>query len=510
MRFALGVDEDLSAFLRAFARDPLIGRSLRRRPWLRARAPTRAVRGARVGDLRAADRVRARGRDRAAHGGRAGTALGGWEGGHSRLRDLPRRPCSPAPRPRCCSPSTSPARARSPSCAPRARSRAGASICTAPSTSRDGGGCEPSPGIGPWTVEMLALHGQGRHDQLPAGDVGLLKLVGRMLGGGDPHARAEEWQVRAVLRPLRRVGWSRRGAHAGSRRRSQPRAERAAAGFGSARARTRAAFAPHNQRECWAGVRRAHGVLRPASRAAASRRAIGYPHSSSVIRSGNSSAHIPCASHAIGLTRTSIGSCAALPALQKLVYWLLGQRQLGAARSASHGPWRAWSANSDANTSTALNDQSARPIGMCTRATAGRQRGKRSSRCADPGMRDAPARFPRQRSAEHPNRAGRSTLAGALSSHPAGNSCGFAHRTRLLGEQQHDAGTERGAVGSEMFLGERNAVQSLAANPRAGVAAEQRGTNTSGDAAGGARAATLATRRARSRKRPDAQPGRIA
>ena len=24
------------------------------------------------------------------------------------------------------------------------------------------------PGIGPWTVEMLALHGQGRHDQLPA------------------------------------------------------------------------------------------------------------------------------------------------------------------------------------------------------------------------------------------------------------------------------------------------------------------------------------------------------
>ena len=27
---------------------------------------------------------------------------------------------------------------------------------------------------------MLALHGQGRHDQVPAGDLGLLKLVGRL------------------------------------------------------------------------------------------------------------------------------------------------------------------------------------------------------------------------------------------------------------------------------------------------------------------------------------------
>ena len=35
MRFALGVDEDLSPFLRRFAGDELIGRSLRRRPWLR-------------------------------------------------------------------------------------------------------------------------------------------------------------------------------------------------------------------------------------------------------------------------------------------------------------------------------------------------------------------------------------------------------------------------------------------------------------------------------------------
>jgi 3-methyladenine DNA glycosylase/8-oxoguanine DNA glycosylase len=57
------------------------------------------------------------------------------------------------------------------------------------------------PGIGSWTVEMLALHGQGRHDQLPAGDLALLKLVGRLLSGGDPRARAQEHEVRELFLP---------------------------------------------------------------------------------------------------------------------------------------------------------------------------------------------------------------------------------------------------------------------------------------------------------------------
>jgi 3-methyladenine DNA glycosylase/8-oxoguanine DNA glycosylase len=48
---------------------------------------------------------------------------------------------------------------------------------------------------------MLALHGQGRHDQVPAGDVGLLKLVGRLLSGGDPYARARENEVREFFAP---------------------------------------------------------------------------------------------------------------------------------------------------------------------------------------------------------------------------------------------------------------------------------------------------------------------
>ena len=39
------------------------------------------------------------------------------------------------------------------------------------------------PEIGTWTVEMLALHGLGRLDVIPAGDLGYLKLIGRMTHG---------------------------------------------------------------------------------------------------------------------------------------------------------------------------------------------------------------------------------------------------------------------------------------------------------------------------------------
>jgi 3-methyladenine DNA glycosylase/8-oxoguanine DNA glycosylase len=55
------------------------------------------------------------------------------------------------------------------------------------------------PGVGSWTIEMLALVGQGRLDQVPAGDLGFIKLAGRLLSGGDPQARGTEDDVRALL-----------------------------------------------------------------------------------------------------------------------------------------------------------------------------------------------------------------------------------------------------------------------------------------------------------------------
>ena len=52
--------------------------------------------------------------------------------------------------------------------------------------------------IGPWTVEMLGLHGQGRMDVVPAGDLGFLKIIGR-LTTGNPRARADEAEVRGFF-----------------------------------------------------------------------------------------------------------------------------------------------------------------------------------------------------------------------------------------------------------------------------------------------------------------------
>ncbi|MCW3040063.1 MAG: DNA-3-methyladenine glycosylase 2 family protein, partial [Solirubrobacterales bacterium] len=70
------------------------------------------------------------------------------------------------------------------------------------------------PGIGTWTLDILATLGQGRLDRIPAGDLSFVKLVGRLRGGGDPYApRATEDEVRAFFAPYEE--WSAlAGAHA--------------------------------------------------------------------------------------------------------------------------------------------------------------------------------------------------------------------------------------------------------------------------------------------------------
>ena len=56
-------------------------------------------------------------------------------------------------------------------------------------------------GIGSWTLQKLALTGQARLDQIPAGDLAYLKLVGRLRSGGDPWARATEEEVLELFAP---------------------------------------------------------------------------------------------------------------------------------------------------------------------------------------------------------------------------------------------------------------------------------------------------------------------
>jgi 3-methyladenine DNA glycosylase/8-oxoguanine DNA glycosylase len=203
MRFALGVDDDLREFHAGFKGDPLIGRSLRGRPWLRVDRrpePFEALVWAVCEQLIEYERA-------AAIQGRLVAKLGrGWWGGGaeqwaSGLRDLPTATkvgtTAPAMLESC---DLTGGRAI-------ALRRAAREIASRRVDLHD---AEPErgwrqlraiPGIGAWTVEMLALRGQGRYDQLPAGDLGLLKLVGRILSGGDPRARADEAQVRQMFEP---------------------------------------------------------------------------------------------------------------------------------------------------------------------------------------------------------------------------------------------------------------------------------------------------------------------
>jgi 3-methyladenine DNA glycosylase/8-oxoguanine DNA glycosylase len=60
-------------------------------------------------------------------------------------------------------------------------------------------------GIGSWTIQSLAIGGQGRLDQLPAGDLAYLKLVGR-LTSDDPRSRATEEEVEEFFAPY--APWS--------------------------------------------------------------------------------------------------------------------------------------------------------------------------------------------------------------------------------------------------------------------------------------------------------------
>ena len=201
MRFALGVDEDLRGFVRRFARDPLIGRSLRARPWLRASRrpePFEALAWAICEQLIESERAAAIERRIVAALGRRGMDWDGVQGG---LHDLPSAGMLAGTAPALLqSLDLTGARALTLVRTAREVARGRVDLHSA-EHERGWRRLRAIPGIGAWTVEKLALHGQGRHDQVPAGDLALLKLVGRLLSGGDPHARAEEQQVRDFFAP---------------------------------------------------------------------------------------------------------------------------------------------------------------------------------------------------------------------------------------------------------------------------------------------------------------------
>src|SRR5436190_19526682 len=189
MRFALGVDHDLSAFQREFKWHPLLGPIIRRKPWLRPRRraePWEALAWAITEQLIESERAARIQRRLVFRYGRLSSC--------GTLRDAP-SPAALADR----------APAELEAC-DLAGKRAIAMVRVAREVAAGRADLtqhEPSwkrlrtiREIGSWTIDKLAYHGQGRDDCIPAGDLAYVKLVGRLAGLG---RRATEEEVRAFF-----------------------------------------------------------------------------------------------------------------------------------------------------------------------------------------------------------------------------------------------------------------------------------------------------------------------
>jgi 3-methyladenine DNA glycosylase/8-oxoguanine DNA glycosylase len=196
MRLALGIDQDLSSFHERFRFDPLIGASVRANPGLRAAGkpdPFEALAWAICEQLIEFERAAAIERRLVFKLGRRCPVSG--------MRDAPTAQAIAQQAPALLA-SFDLSESRAIALARVAREVAGGRVdLHDPDHERGWRRLSSIRGVGSWTLEMLALTGQGRLDQLPAGDLAYLKFVGRLRGGGDPWARASEEEVREVFAP---------------------------------------------------------------------------------------------------------------------------------------------------------------------------------------------------------------------------------------------------------------------------------------------------------------------
>ena len=195
MRFATAVDDDLRAFHDRFRFDPLIGRAVRENPYLRIRRfpdPFEALVAAITEQLIELERAGAIQRRIVGAFGPRCERTG--------LRTFPEASVLAGAAPaRLQAYDLSAGRAIALIKAARDVA-AGRCDLHAPDHERGWQRLLAIRGIGPWTIEMLALYGQGRHDQIPAGDLSYIKAVGRLLTG-EPYARAEIEEVRELFAP---------------------------------------------------------------------------------------------------------------------------------------------------------------------------------------------------------------------------------------------------------------------------------------------------------------------
>jgi 3-methyladenine DNA glycosylase/8-oxoguanine DNA glycosylase len=197
MRRALWVDVDLTDFYRRFRRDSLIGPVIRRLPGFRPKGrpwPWEALAAAVVGQLIEADRAALIERRIA---GRWGSRLGE---GRTALRDVP-GPTAIAGR--------APAELEQMDLAGkraialrRLAVEVAAGRCRIESPEADRR-LLAIANVGPWTVQCLGLFGRNELDSLPAGDLGYIKLVGRLAGLGRRATIPEVEEFYAPYEPYR-------------------------------------------------------------------------------------------------------------------------------------------------------------------------------------------------------------------------------------------------------------------------------------------------------------------
>src|SRR3954451_9993800 len=193
MRYALNLDHDLRPFHSAFKRDPLVGPAIRRFPWIRPSRiadPWQALAWAITEQLVEVERAFAIQRRLAFRYGRR-SACGS-------LVDAPSASCIAGRAPaelQACGLSAG----RSLALVMAAREVASGRVdLMSPDHDAGVGGLLRLREIGPWTIEKLAMLGQGRDDMLPAGDLAYIKFVGRHL---DLGRRATVDEVRDVFAP---------------------------------------------------------------------------------------------------------------------------------------------------------------------------------------------------------------------------------------------------------------------------------------------------------------------
>ena len=191
MRWATGVDEDLRPFHQRFAGDPVIGQAVRSRPWVRIHrrpAPWEALAWSITEQLIELQRALEIQRRLVRRFGRRCP--------HSGMRDMP-EPAAIA--------ALAPAELQAFDLAARralALRAAAREVASGRVDLNDRERAWPRlaaiPNVGTWTLEMLSLYGQGHYDLVPAGDLGFIKLIGR-LSTGNPKARADEAEVRGFF-----------------------------------------------------------------------------------------------------------------------------------------------------------------------------------------------------------------------------------------------------------------------------------------------------------------------